>query len=111
MCNEGRLLPEPNWARIGGATELSDLVRWMYDEKQQQGSTVDVALDLDFEDPEWLQAAAFQLPLDVRRAMQQREATMSDEVKQKREKRREKTTKRREGREAAKKLEMRRKRR
>ena len=106
--NEGRLVPEPNWARIAGATELSDLVHWMYDEKQQQESSIDMALDLDFQDPEWLQAAAFQLPLDVRRAMQQREATMSDEVKQKREKkrekRREKTKKRREGREAAKKI-------
>ena len=109
--NEGRLVPEPNWPRIAGATELSDLVHWMHDEKQQQGSTIDMALDLDFQDSEWLQAAAFQLPLDVRRAMQQRGATMSDEVEQKREKRREKTKKRREGREAAKKLEKRRKKR
>ena len=65
---------------------------------------VDVALDFDFQENEWMEAAAFQLPLDVRRATQQREATMSDEVKQKREKRREKTKKRREGREAAKQI-------
>ena len=59
MQNEGRLVPEPNWARIEGATELSDLVHWMYDVKQQKGSTIDMALDLDFQDPEWLQAAAY----------------------------------------------------
>ena len=43
-------------------------MHWMYDEKQKEDSAIDMALDLDFQDAEWLQAAAFQLPLDVRRA-------------------------------------------
>ena len=48
------------------------------------------------DEPEWQQAAAFQMPLNLRKAMLAREVTLSDQAKLKRDKRRGKNKRRRE---------------
>ena len=80
-------IERPNWARIEGATELSDLAHWHYNDGFKDAPAWE---DIPWEqqpEPEWQLAAHFQLPLDLRRAMLAREATMSDQAKLKREKR------------------------
>ncbi|CAE7266027.1 Bbs2 [Symbiodinium sp. CCMP2592] len=89
-------IEKPNWARIEGATELSDLAHWHYNDGFKDApSWEDIPFD-EHSEPEWQACAKFQMPLDLRRAMLAREATMSDQAKEKRERRREKNKTRRQ---------------
>ncbi|CAE7553254.1 unnamed protein product [Symbiodinium sp. CCMP2592] len=89
-------IEKPNWARIEGATELSDLAHWHYNDGFKDApSWEDIPFD-EHSEPEWQACAKFQMPLDLRRAMLAREATMSDQAKAKRERRREKNKTRRQ---------------
>ena len=53
---------KPNWERIDGAKELSDLIEWDY--AQPTPSEADLPAIEDEDLPEWVQAGEFQLPLD-----------------------------------------------
>ncbi|CAE7324759.1 unnamed protein product [Symbiodinium sp. CCMP2592] len=106
LSDEGIVSP-PNWARVDGAKDLSDFVHWHYDEARK--TEADAVIELDdpdheLDEPEWQQAAQYQLPLDMRRSLAEYEKNITDEAKKLRADRMKKTVKRREQRDALKKL-------
>ena len=90
------VIEAPSWSRIEGATELSDLVHWHYNDGFKDAPTWDTIPIEAQDEPEWQQAAAFQMPLNLRKAMLARDVTLSDQAKLKRDKRRDKNKRRRE---------------
>ncbi|CAK9008654.1 Uncharacterized protein SCF082_LOCUS9965, partial [Durusdinium trenchii] len=85
----GNQVDEPIWARIEGAKELADLIEWSYTSGFVADEQEVMKLD-EVDQPEWVAAGKFQLPLDLRRLLAKREAGMSSEGQEKREKLRQK---------------------
>ena len=103
VLDEGCTINEPNWERIDGAKELSDLIEWDY--AQPTPSHADMPALEDEDMPEWVQAGEFQLPLDLRRKAMLKDMQMSDEARKQKEKMNAKKAKRKEERKQAKTLE------
>lgn len=73
----GKGIEPPNWSRIEGAKELADLIEWSYSNEQRSEA---VSLELEgAEEPEWVTAGQFQLPLELRRQLAMREQEMKPE--------------------------------
>ena len=73
-------IEEPNWARLEGAKELGDLVEWMYhDGRDFFDAKLDLPMVKDEDEPEWIAAGQFQLPLAIRRAAIEKDKGMSGE--------------------------------
>ena len=102
--NGGNEVDEPIWARMEGAEELADLIEWSYSSGPVTDEKEVMNLD-EVDQPEWVQAGHFQLSLDLRRQLAMREAGMSSEGLQKREKLREKRNQRKLRNQAKKKLD------
>ena len=103
VLDEGCRINEPNWERIDGAKELSDLIEWDYAQPAPLEADMPALEDEDM--PEWVQAGEFQLPLDLRRKAMLKDMQMSDEARKQRDKMKAKKAKRKEERKQAKKLE------
>ena len=103
VLDEGCTINEPNWERIDGAKELSDLIEWDY--AQATPSHADMPALEDEDMPEWVQTCEFQLPLENGRKAMLKDAQMSDEARKQKEKMKAKKAKRNEERKQAKTLE------
>ena len=79
VLDEGCTINEPNWERIDGAKELSDLIEWDY--AQATPSHADMPALEDEDMPEWVQAGEFQLPLENGRKAMLKDTQMSDEAR------------------------------
>ena len=88
ISEEGKKVEAPNFERIEGAKELSDLLEWSYEnDASQRAAAIDLAGSAE---PDWVAAGNFQLPLDLRRQLALKEQGMSAQDQERREKMREK---------------------
>ena len=68
----GNEVDEPTWDRIEGAKELADPIEWSYTSVLAADEKEVMKLD-EADQPEWVSAGKFQLPLELRRRMAKRE--------------------------------------
>ena len=88
----GRSVDPPNWERIAGAKELADLIEWSYQHQEASSNPSNEAvMTLESENqPEWVAAGNFQLPLELRRQLAMKEKSLTEEAHERRKKIRQK---------------------
>ena len=100
---DGAHVPEPIWNRMSGATELADLIEWSYHQQEHANADMDINIEAA-DEVDWVQSRKFQLPLELRRQLAIREATLDQACQDRRDKMREKRKQRKIRMEAKKQI-------
>ena len=88
---------------MSGATELADLIEWSYHQQEHANADMDINIEAA-DEVDWVQSRKFQLPLELRRQLAIREATLDQACQDRRDKMREKRKQRKIRMEAKKQI-------